>query len=56
MTNSIEELLRLTKEDREPVFDYTKFSEDWIVGARLKEQPTDVAEYCLKAIKLNEKG
>lgn len=42
------------KEDREPVFDYTQFSDDWIVGARLKEQSTDVIKYYLNHIKLSK--
>lgn len=46
--------MKFIKEDREPVFDYTKFSEDWIVGARLNEQPTDVTEYCLNIINLGQ--
>ena len=44
--------MKFVKTQRQPVFDYTKFSEDWIVGVRLKEQPTDVTEYCLDIIKL----
>lgn len=35
------------------VFDCTKFDEDWVVGARLKEQPTDVTKYCLNCISIN---
>lgn len=46
--------MKFVKEDREPVFDYTQFSDDWIVGARLKEQPTDVTKYCLNCIKLTK--
>lgn len=46
--------MKFIKEDRKPVFDYTQFSDDWIVGARLKEQPTDVTEYCLDHIKLSK--
>lgn len=46
--------MKFVKEDREPVFDYTQFSDDWIVGARLKEQPTDVTKYCLDHIKLSK--
>lgn len=47
--------MKFVKEDREPVFDYTQFSDDWIVGARLKEQPTDVTKYCLNCIKLSKR-
>ena len=47
--------MKFIKDDRKPVFDYTKFSKDWIVGARLKEQPTDVTDYCLNIIKLSKK-
>ena len=46
--------MKFVKEDREPIFDYAKFSEDWIIGARLKEQPTDVTEYCLNCIRLSK--
>ena len=46
--------MKFVKEDRRPVFDYTQFSDDWIVGARLKEQPTDVTKYCLNCIKLSK--
>lgn len=46
--------MKFVKTQRQPVFDYTKFSEDWIVGARLREQPTDVTDYCLNIIKLNK--
>lgn len=46
--------MKFVKTQREPVFDYTKFGDDWIVGARLKEQPTDVTEYCLDHIKLSK--
>lgn len=46
--------MKFVKEDREPVFDYTQFSDDWILGARLKEQPTDVTKYCLDHIKLTK--
>ena len=45
--------MKFIKEDREPAFDYTQFSDDWIFGARLKEQPTDVTKYCLDHIKLS---
>lgn len=46
--------MKFVKEDREPVFDYTQFSDDWIIGARLKEQPIDVTKYCLDHIKLTK--
>ena len=46
--------MKFVKTQRQPVFDYTKFSDDWIVGARLKEQPTDVTEYCLDHIKVSK--
>lgn len=46
--------MKFIKEDRKPVFDYTQFSDDWILGARLKEQPTDVTKYCLNCIKLSK--
>ena len=46
--------MKFVKTQRQPVFDYTKFSEDWIVGARLREQPTDVTDYCLNIIKLSK--
>lgn len=46
--------MKFVRTQREPVFDYTKFSENWIVGARLKEQPTDVTKYCLDHIKLSK--
>lgn len=46
--------MKFVKTQRQPVFDYTKFSEDWIVGARLNEQPTDVTEYCLNIINLGQ--
>jgi len=46
--------MKFVKEDRRPVFDYTQFSDDWIVGARLKEQPIDVTKYCLNCINLTK--